>query len=584
MKKSKHTLIKFLRIAFKARKVYFLAFLLDTLLASSITLFGAYTLSILIYMLEQGNYNNAIYVGIGLVLIEVILSFFKRLSERFLRVEEVKMSEAIDHTIAKKIMKLPFGYLEDSYYLELKKNAEMGVRNMGALYSLMNSGSRIISSIISLIGLAAVITTFDALLLVILVAGICINVLLVIFNVKTQVKFYQELLPINYKYGYYMSTLMNGSNCKDFRMYPVESLLFENFKGFFQQLIKNFRRSNLQANGFTILISTARYIQMAFIYILVGIKTLVQNLPISSFSLTMSSAISFSDCTSAIIESSGNYIRAIEYIRPLVELIGIKEEAKEGKEHIDTIESICFEHVYFKYPKTDTYVLDDVSFLIQANEKISIVGLNGAGKTTIIKLLCRLYDVTEGQILINDKPIDIYDKEAYIKCLSAVFQDYKLFAYSILDNIDPNGTIEEIKDICEEVGIAEAIEKLPNQYQSTLSKFYDESGVELSGGQRQKIAIARALAKQAKVVILDEPTSALDPLSEAEIYENFNSMVKDKIAIYISHRMSSSIFCDKILVLDGGRISDFDSHTNLMKKTNSLYYKLFHTQAENYKV
>ena len=152
----------------------------------------------------------------------------------------------------------------------------------------------------------------------------------------------------------------------------------------------------------------------------------------------------------------------------------------------------------------------------------------------------------------------------------------------IKDNISFHIDEEKARELSYDTGVGEIIEQLPNKWQSILSKAYDEKGVELSGGQNQKIAIARALAKPADLLILDEPTSALDPIAEAEIYENFNELAKERMAIYISHRMSSSIFCDRILVIDGGRISDFDTHKNLMEKKESLYYKLFMTQAQNY--
>ena len=157
------------------------------------------------------------------------------------------------------------------------------------------------------------------------------------------------------------------------------------------------------------------------------------------------------------------------------------------------------------------------------------------------------------------------EKENYIKQISAVFQDYKLFAYSIKENIDPFNQ-KDVVEICKKVGIHDKISTLPYQYDSLIGKAYDETGIELSGGEKQKIAIARSLSKDASLLILDEPTSALDPLAEAEIYENFNSLSENKLSIYISHRMSSSIFCDRILVLDGGSVSDFDTHANLLNK------------------
>ncbi|MCM1131136.1 MAG: ABC transporter ATP-binding protein/permease [Roseburia sp.] len=584
MKKPKHILLKFLKIAIKAYKPYFLVLIFNVLITSITTIFGAYTLSIILKKLEEGSLRQALITGSILVGIEVALAFLLKYSERLLDIHRIKMQEAIDHTISEKILSLPFCYLEDPYYLELKKNAAMGINNMGAIYSLLWNFVQILSNLITIIGLLAVIISFDPILTAILAGGIILNVLITMLSMVIQIKFYKELLPINYHTGYYLNTLIDVNNSKEFRLYPMAQLMNKKFQSSCDEVTKYFSRVNLKLGASQIPMGLVRYIQMALIYILVGIRTITKHLPVSSFSLTISSCISFADCTKNLIDCSSNYIRSIEYIRPMIELMELPIDSNTGIKPLETIESIEFRNVYFKYPRTEKYILEDVSFKINANEKISIVGLNGAGKTTIVKLICRLYNVTSGEILVNGIPIACYEKNSYIHQISAVFQDYKLFAFSIKDNIIPNGKMEEIKRLCEDVGISSSIEALPKQYDSTLSKYYEEDAVELSGGQNQKIAIARALAKPANLLILDEPTSALDPLAEAEIYENFNEMVLHKTAIYISHRMSSSIFCDKILILEHGRVSRFDTHDNLMKDKTSLYYKLFTQQAKNYKL
>jgi len=189
--------------------------------------------------------------------------------------------------------------------------------------------------------------------------------------------------------------------------------------------------------------------------------------------------------------------------------------------------------------------------------------------------------------LINGRNIYEYEYLSYMKTISAVFQDYRIFNFSIAENIscqDKDCNVADVKRLVREVGLEEKVRELPLGIESRFGKDYDEDGIEMSGGQAQKIAIARALYKKASMVILDEPASALDPIAEAEIYEKFNSLVEDKTAIYISHRMSSSVFCDKILIIDGGTVADFDTHEQLMQKTESLYYKLFMSQAENYKL
>lgn len=582
MNKQKHILSQFLKMAFKAYKPYFFVLLFQTVILSGQMIFGSYTLSLLIGFMETKEYMDAVYAGLILVGVEVILSLLNKYSAYLTAVHETKMQEAIDHMLAEKILSIPFSYLENPYYLELKKSAQMGVNNMGAIYDLLQCFTKILSSVITLIGLGAIIVTFDPILLLVLGCGIVLTAALVLLGMKTQVKFYQELLPINFKFSYYMDILMNEKNSKEFRLYSIYHLMKKRFIQYGNETADYFRKIEFKQSLYQTLISSVRYIQMAFVYILVGIKTITQKLAISKFSLTVSSAISFSDCVSAILEASGRYVRSIEYIKPVIELMNLEDTANTGSIKLSQIETVEFDHVTFRYPNTDKTILNDVSFRFNKNEKISIVGLNGAGKTTIIKLLCRLYEPNSGTIRVNGIPITEYEKASYIGEVSAVFQDFKLFAYSIKENIRPGISTEEARTLCHKVGVGEKIDSLPLGYDSSLSKSYEETGVELSGGQTQKIAIARALAKPASLLILDEPTSALDPIAEAEIYENFNNLAENKMAIYISHRMSSSIFCDRILVLDGGIVSDFDTHYNLMQKQDSLYYKLFTTQAKNY--
>ncbi len=578
----KKTLPRFIHFAYQTHKEYFFVMFFSSLVTTAQTLLGAYTISLLIHQLEMGRVEETILLLIMIVIIEMILMFLNKWMNRLLKIHQNEMHEGVCRRISEKIMSLPFAYLESNYYMELKKNAEMGVNNMGAVYQFCEGFFKIASSLLSLLGLGFIIFSFDPILIVILAVGICLNILLVLMSMKTQIKFFHDLLPINFKYGYYMDTIISEKNAKDFRLYSSFDLIYKKFSDFSKNISEYFTKLNMKMAIYQSFISTVRYIQMALVYILVGIRTILNHLSISEFTLTVSAALSFSDCITSMIEVSSSLMRSIEYVKPILELMDIEEDENKGKEQLDEIQSIVFDHVSFAYPNTDTLILDDISFTMHKNEKISIVGLNGAGKTTIVKLICRLYAPTQGKIYINDHLITDYEAQSYLSKISTVFQDYKMFAMSIKYNVSFDVSLENVKKLCYDTHVASVIEALPNQWNSILSKAYDEKGIELSGGQTQKIAIARALAKPADLLILDEPTSALDPLAEAEVYENFNGLAKNKMAIYISHRMSSSIFCDKILVLEKGHISDFDTHQNLMKKKDSLYYKLFMTQAKNY--
>lgn len=230
------------------------------------------------------------------------------------------------------------------------------------------------------------------------------------------------------------------------------------------------------------------------------------------------------------------------------------------------------------------YALKNINLKLKVGERLAVVGKNGSGKTTFIKLLCRLYDPTEGEILMNDFNIRKYDYRQYLDLFSVVFQDYNLLAVPLGNNISSSGTWDEAKAqrILEEVGFGERYAKMSKGLETPLYKNFDEDGVNISGGEAQKIALARALYKDAPFIILDEPTAALDPVAEAEIYAKFDEIVGDKTAIYISHRLSSCRFCDKIAVFDQGRIVQVGTHEELLADKTGKYYELWYAQAQYY--
>jgi len=277
-------------------------------------------------------------------------------------------------------------------------------------------------------------------------------------------------------------------------------------------------------------------------------------------------------------------VDAIERIDSILNMEKL-EEARGNKSIQDY--SISLENISYRYEGASEDAVHDMSVNIKQGQHVAFVGPSGGGKTTTAELIARFFDVNSGAIKIGGINVKEIPSEKLMKTVSFVFQDSKLLKTSILENVrlgKPDASEKEVMEALEKAQCMDIIEKLPNGINSVFGKEYNKDGIELSGGQSQKIAIARALYKKSSLVILDEPASALDPISEAEIYEKFNSLVQDKTAIYISHRMSSSVFCDKILIIDGGSVSDFDTHANLMQKTDCLYYKLFMAQAENYQL
>lgn len=277
-----------------------------------------------------------------------------------------------------------------------------------------------------------------------------------------------------------------------------------------------------------------------------------------------------------------DYLRYLDIPRKMYQgTLPIEKRAFcEGGDYNYKIE---FKDVSFKYPGSEDYALRHLSITFNIGERLAVVGKNGSGKTTFIKLLCRLYDPTEGRILLNGVDISKYDYDEYMRVFTVVFQDFRLFGFKLSENVAAGLDIDE--DFCrsclEKVGFGDKLAELPEGLQTYLYKNFDKNGIEISGGEAQKIALARALYKNAPFIILDEPTAALDPIAEAAIYKQFNGIVGDKTAVYISHRLSSCRFCDRIAVFDNGRIVQIGTHDNLSEE-DGLYKELWKAQAAYY--
>ena len=246
--------------------------------------------------------------------------------------------------------------------------------------------------------------------------------------------------------------------------------------------------------------------------------------------------------------------------------------------------TIEFRNVSFRYPNSETDALKNVSIRLRTGKKQALVGANGAGKTTFVKLLCRLYDPTEGTILLNGTDIREIDYDEYLRLFSFVFQDFRLFALPLGENIAASGDYDPLKaeECIRKAAFGERYRTMPDGLETCLYRDLSAEGVEISGGEAQKIALARALYKDAPVIVLDEPTAALDPIAEEQVYAGFDSMTGDRTAVYISHRLSSCRFCDEITVFDEGRIVQQGTHAELLKQEDGKYMELWDAQAQYY--
>lgn len=334
--------------------------------------------------------------------------------------------------------------------------------------------------------------------------------------------------------------------------------------------------------------SAVSVIFTGIVYVYVCLKAWAGAFGLGMVTQYVASITQFAGGVSKFIEALGDMRNNAAFLEQVFTFLDIPDHMYQGSLTIekrrDRKYEIEFRDVSFKYPGSDRYALRHVNMKFEVGKRLAVVGMNGSGKTTFIKLLCRLYDPTEGEILLNGIDIRKYNYMEYMMIFSVVFQDFKLLALKLNENIA--GSVhydqERVLDSLKKAGFWERLQKMPDGIDTYLYKDYDKNGVNVSGGEAQKLAIARALYKDAPFIILDEPTAALDPIAEAEIYSKFNDIAGDKTAIYISHRLSSCKFCDEILVFHEGTVVQQGTHDALVTEENGKYHELWHAQAQYY--
>lgn len=332
------------------------------------------------------------------------------------------------------------------------------------------------------------------------------------------------------------------------------------------------------------------------IFLFTAARAFIGVFGIGNFILYQGTIKRFIDAVSGIAATAGRLKQNNQYLVPFYEYLDLPNDMYKGTLAVEKREDIDYEiefkDVSFRYPRTDNWALRHVSMRFRIGDKLAIVGENGSGKTTFIKLLCRLYDPDEGKILLNGIDITRYRYDEYMALFSIVFQDYKILGFPLGENVAIRSDYDEshVRDCLIRAGFGDKLESLDNDpdakeknaLRRALWRSYDDEGIDLSGGETQKVALARALYKDAPFVILDEPTAALDPIAEAAVYEKFNVLTKDKTAVFISHRLSSCRFCDSIAVFDHGQLIQQGSHDALVTDTDGKYSQLWHAQAQYY--
>lgn len=491
--------------------------------------------------------------------------------------------------ISDKIMKMDFKNTEDPEVLNKIKSVMNAVMSNntgveGVYHTLLGLFGRLTA----FVGYISIVLFLSPWILLFLIINVLISYALTMRVKKYEYSQKEKAADKDRRTFYVFDTMYDFAYGKDIRIYDLKNILIDKFKKFRGERIdisNDVQEKQLKVKIVDVILLVIRE---CVVYGYLIYNVLFTGMGIGDFTMYFSTINGFGDWMKGILDDLANIKAQNMYLDDMREFLEIKSENKEKTRDIpiDSSYEIEFKNVSFKYPKTDKYIYKNLSLKIKKGQRLAIVGINGAGKTTFVKLLCRLYEPTSGEILINGVNIKDFSKEEYYKILSVVFQDIKTFAFTVAENV----SLENLEDVdrekvlhcIEKAGVGDKINSLQKGIDTSLLKILDGEGVELSGGENQKLALARALYKNGKIVILDEPTSALDAVAEYNIYKGFDELIGDKTAIYISHRLASTKFCDVIAFFENGEIVEYGTHEELLKK-NGKYSDMFNIQAQYYK-
>lgn len=564
-------------------------FLLSTLLETIAFAIIPFTQLVLtnqsIAMLTEGhNYKNYLLNICAILFILLVINIINIKLNIHNNIKGNLIGQKMYAKIFEKCLRMDYEKLQRKSIQEKKQLATLAFEG-GSLAQLIAHFKTVIGNIIIILGVVSVVMLLDWKLLLLVCLIVMVNGIQIFKAKKIQYNADKEMNPLNRRIEYFLDMSSDFAVAKEVRLYNIAEKLLNEYNHLYNETFKILKKVyGVNENNQKIASFVNSLLEYA-IYILLGYRVIVaKDMTIAEFSTYALAIRTFSNSMVQIMEVCGEIEKNSMHLKDYFEFINIESEFEKSVKRISSNGyEIRFENVSFKYPDCEEYALKNVNLTIRDGEKISIVGENGSGKTTLIKLLTRLYDPTEGNIYINGVNIKEIDYHEYLSLFSTVFQDFKIYAFTIKDNITMFKNAEESKlnEILEQIGMREKIQAQKYGLETFIYKVYDEEGIEFSGGQNQKIAIARAIYKDSPIFIMDEPTAALDPRAENEIYENFNHMVNGKTAIYISHRLSSCIFSDHVLVLEKGNVIQYGTHKELVNR-EGLYSDLFKMQAQYY--
>ena len=586
MKKVIRNIRYFVPILFKVNPFYFFIVVFNAIFQSAVTLANVYFSKDIIEVLVNDRTKEGLiriivfYIALFFIL-QVLIRILRSMQEYFTR----KARHTLDDMFNKKVAEIDYFLFEDPIFNKEMDYAKEGMNNYtNGIYSFTLMLTNIISSVVSISGVIVIVIMFkNPIILAFFALSLVISFIVSTRYQNAGERYNKKWNETRLKHWYFIESIFNFPNHLSLRNYDAIDIIKDKNDKYSSIQLEDIKE-NAKSNLFTGFLGNINvYLFSGVVIVVLIISAFNGKITIPEFSMLFTSIFVLQGNFENLIYCTKQYLKDCDYLDNYINFMERETIYKDGKKEIDKITSVEFKNVYFKYPRCSDYVLEDVSFKIDLNKKISLVGVNGAGKTTIIKLIWRFFSPDKGEILINGININELDEHSLLKNLSIVFQDFKIISFMVKENIEiDKDNKEHLDDVLKKALIYDRIQELPKKEYTYVNKWFDKEGVVFSGGEMQKIAFARSLYKDGSLVVLDEPTSALDALSEAKIYHDFNAIVGQKPTLYISHRLSSCIFSDEIIVLDGKKIVQIGSHAELMKDKEGLYYQMFNAQAEYY--
>lgn len=590
-----NTFVYAIKKAAKYKKSYVVAILVGSVSYAAYNFVGIYMPKIIIEMIEKNVPVEelviaAIIIGMTMLILNMIYYYTEYCHDwDFLYVQE-----NIDNERLNKIFSTDYANLESPEFLDYTEKAKRATWHWNGFHSVYRRFSNIIyQGIMVIVSAVSILVLNPVIVAVISVLAYATYKIFDLTTIEDKIRHRDALAPIYRKLTYMCKTCRNFDFAKDIRLFKMENWFEKIFGGLNQIVIDKEREHHRRWIICDAKMNSIVLIQSVLLYTWLVYMVLVKGMSIADFTLYVGLVNALSKNITDLFGNLTFLTRSrmeINDFRTVMEWPEKAMDKENGEGEITDIDfenyEFKFENVSFKYPGHDTYALKDINLTITPKMKLAVVGVNGAGKTTFTKLLMKLYEPTEGRILLNGVDLKRYDRKSYFNIFSPVFQNVECFAFPLWENVsfkDANGTDRDKVEACIKTsGLNDKIDKFPKGIDTEMLKIFHEDGVDLSGGEKQRLAMARALYKGGSVVVLDEPTAALDSLAEDKMYREFDMMVENKTSVFISHRLSSTRFCDKIAMFDNGEVVEYGTHDELMDK-NGKYAEMYNIQAQYYR-